>query len=407
MHREEDSLSIVQLVSCRGWSSDAWNALSLTRGLQDRGHRVFLVCRRGEGEPIVRRAHRAGIERILTLSFKTGLRPGAWWEDIQRIRRLCREEGVQILHAHRGQEHWLSAAALRLPGFPGPSRPALFRSRHILEPVRAHPLNRWLYNGPTDRTIAVTEGIRRGYLRSGVFQPGRFAVIRGGVDCRAFRPDLDGSALRKSLGLIPQDVAVGMAASFIPIKGHLLALEALALLRRRGLPVVYLLASSGGDEEKIRGRALEVGLSRWVHFLGYQEDLPSALAATDLGLFPSLQSEGTSRALLEFMAMGRPVVAAEVGCVRELLADGEEGLIVPPRDPEALAYAMEKLALDPEGRRRMGASCRRRAERDYSRDVMVSRMEALYRQILSERSLLPPRPMGWAAPSGPVPPKPA
>ena len=381
---EGGTLSIVQLLSCRGWSSDAWNALSLTRGLQDRGHRVLLVCRQEKGENIIRRASAAGIQRIRTLSFKTGFRPGAWWVDIRDLRRLCLDERAEILHAHRGQEHWLSAAALKLPGYPSPFRPRLFRSRHILGPVQTHLLNRWLYNGPTDRTIAVTDEIRRRYLGSGAFQSERFSVIPGGVDGHAFRPDLDGNTLRRSLGIGPQDVAVGMAASFIPIKGHLLALEALDLVRRRGLAVVYLLTSSGGDEEKIKKRAQEMDLSQWVHFLGYQENLPSALAATDVGLFASHQSEGTSRALLEFMAMAKPVVATDVGCVRELLADGDEGMIVPPKDPEAMANALEKLVLDPEGRRQIGLAARRRAERDYSRDVMVDRVEALYHQVLSQ-----------------------
>ncbi len=160
--QEEEPLRILQLLSCRSWPSDAWAAVSLTLGLQEQGHHVVLVGRKGEGESMAARAAEAGVRRIDFLSFRTGFRPWVWRQDILGLRELWRAEKADVLHVHRGQEHWLAAAALRLFGRNENPHPVLIRSRHILEPVRTHPPNRWLYNRATDRILTATEGIRAG-----------------------------------------------------------------------------------------------------------------------------------------------------------------------------------------------------------------------------------------------------
>lgn len=371
-------------MSCRGWSSDAWAAVSLTLGLQESGHSVVLVCRRNQGERVAERAAEAGVRAIEFLSFESGFRPWAWREDLRGLRDLWRKGEVQVFHAHRGQDHWLAAAALRLCR-KEPLRPALVRSRHILEPVRTHLANRWLYNRATDLTVAAAEKIRRGFFKTRAFRRARIVALPGGVDARRFHPGLNGKELRAQLGLPDSDVSFGMASSFIPVKGHMTALEALAVLRGRGLSAHLLLAGSGGDQDKVARRSAELGVEGAVHFLGYRRDLPAALSAADVGLFAARQSEGTSRVVLEWMALGKPVVATDVGCVRDLLSSGEEGWIVPPDDPRALAGAMERLARAPGLRRRMGKAARDRAEREYDRRVWTERMTALYRGALDRR----------------------
>ncbi|MFQ5693115.1 MAG: glycosyltransferase family 4 protein, partial [Nitrospinota bacterium] len=315
-----------------------------------------------------------------------------WWADTLGLRKLCQAERAEILHAHRGQEHWLAAAALRLSVRWDNPLPVLIRSRHILEAVRTHPANRWLYNRATARTLTATRGILQRYLQSGAFHPSRFVVLRGGVDAREFRPEQEGRAIRARLGIAEGDVTFGMTSSFVPIKGHMTALEALAILRRRGLPARLLLASSGGDQDRVARHAAELDIADAVHFLGYRQDLPRALSAADVGLFAARRSEGTSRVVLEWMALGRPVVATDVGCVRELLGDGKEGLIVPLENTGALADAMERLVLDAALRRRLGAEARARAETEYDRQVWTARTEAIYREALGRPPAQPPPP---------------
>jgi glycosyltransferase involved in cell wall biosynthesis len=142
------------------------------------------------------------------------------------------------------------------------------------------------------------------------------------------------------------------------------------------------MANSGGDQKKVALRANELGIDDAVHFLGFCKNLPAALSAADVGLFTARSSEGTSRAILEWMALGKPVVATDVGAVRELLENDIEGLIVPPENPAVLAETMERIFLDPDLRNRMGEASRKRAEAEYDRLVWTRKWVNLYRKAL-------------------------
>ncbi len=378
----EEPLSVLQLMTCRGWNSDAWAAVSLTLGLQELGHHVVMVCRRGSGEGVAARAAEAGVLRIEFLSFETGFKPHVWKRDLRGYLDLWRKEKINVFHAHRGQDHWLAAAALRRIARESKFRPALIRSRHILAPVRTHPLNRWLYNSATDKTVTATRKILQGYIHSKAFRKSQFIALRGGVDTEEFCPGNNGYKVRQQLGISDSDVTFGMSSRFIPIKGHMNALEAFAILTKREVRAHLLLASFGEEQEKVARRATELEIDHAVHFLGFRKDLPATLSAADVGIYAANTSEGTCRVLLEWMALGKGVAATDVGCVRELLEDQKEGLIVPADNPVALADAMERLARSPDLRNRLGAAAREHAEREYSRRVWTKQMEAVYHEAL-------------------------
>ncbi len=375
-----EKLSILQVVSCRGWSSDAWLALSLTKGLQERGHRVVLLCRRGPGARVAERAKAMGIREVGSLALPGNFKPHQYLEDIFTLKRLSKALSLDLIHVHRGVEHWLAAAALL-----GRRRPALVRSRHILLPVDRSPFNRWLYNRATDRVVAAAEAIREGYLKDGFFRAGKFVTIGGGVDTDAFRPDLDGLALRQTENLPHGVPLIGVVGSLVHMKGQEYLIRAMGILKEGGYKALLLIIGQGGDEGKLRGLAQELGLGGHIHFMGFQPELPPLMAALDIGVFPSISSEGTSRVIFEHMAAGTPLVATDVGCVREIVRHEREGLLVPPRSPEALAASILKLLEEPAMRERMGGEARLRAEQEFSRGALSCRMEALYQEAMEER----------------------
>ncbi len=118
-------MRILQLVSCRGWSSDAYWAARTTRELERRGHTVTLACLPGKEARVLDGMHREGVEPVTTLAFASGVHPGADGRDLVRLRRLL--ERADVVHVHRGKEHWLAAVANRLIARPRP----LVRTRHI------------------------------------------------------------------------------------------------------------------------------------------------------------------------------------------------------------------------------------------------------------------------------------
>ena len=379
---EERPLSVLQIMTCRGWSSDAWAAMRLTLGLQAEGHRVMMLCRGVKGgREVAGRIRAAGVEEIDFIEASGNFRPASYLRDIAKIRKLAREREADVAHAHRGVEHWLAAAALR-----GRRGPALVRSRHILRPVSRHLLNRWLYASATDATVAVAEKIRKGYVEDGAFAGGSFFTVMGGADASGHDPGATGSAFRDSRGVPRGARLVGVAGSVLfRIKGQDVFLRAAArLIREKSLWVIVI--GGGEDAGALKRLAADLGVEKRVVFTGFLPALSEALAACDVLAFPSVRSEGTSRALFDYLAAGRPVVASRVGCVDEIVRHEREGLLVPPGDERALARGIERLLSEPGLARSMGRSARARAEREFDQGVMTRRVVEIYREILRSRS---------------------
>jgi len=137
------------------------------------------------------------------------------------------------------------------------------------------------------------------------------------------------------------------------------------LVKRGDTRVRLLLVGQGPLEADLRQSAVEYGLCDRVQILGYSNEVSDLLSAIDIFVLPSL-SEGLPLALLEAAAAGRPLIATEVGGVPEIVDDGVNGLLVPPRDPKSLANAVQSLSHDPERRIKMGEAARKKVEANWS-----------------------------------------
>ena len=142
-------MRIILTNSARRYIGEAAHCVALARGLGGRGHEVVLVTRAG-GE-LQGRAREAGI-RVEPLAFPEGFAPGTDWRDMRRLSRLLREHHADIVHCHRGKDHWLTAMA----GFAGAPWLPMVRTRHSVVPMRNHLPNRWLLGRRTAQVIAVS-----------------------------------------------------------------------------------------------------------------------------------------------------------------------------------------------------------------------------------------------------------
>jgi len=174
---------------------------------------------------------------------------------------------------------------------------------------------------------------------------------------------------------------IGTAAVLEERKGHRFLLEAAAELKRQGRRLKYRIAGDGSQREKLERLAQSMGLQQDVEFLGFVSDVPAFLSAIDIFVLPSL-FEGLGVAVLEAMAAARPVVASDTGGLRELVADGETGLLAAPGDSIALARAIAQLASQPERMRAMGASGRARVEKYFTMEKMARENESYYYDLL-------------------------
>ena len=373
-------MRVLQLVSCRGWSSDAYWAAGISAALERAGHDVTLVCKRGSERRVIERAREAGAGRIETLGFAGGVKP----TDVSDLRRLVGWLGAtDVVHVHRGKEHWLAALANRLSRTPRP----LVRTRHIVQPVRPHVLNRWLYREATSLVVTVTEAIRRQYIAAELLPPERVVALPGGVDLVRFHPLLDGAAARRALGVAPDVPLIGLVSGLRVMKGHQVAIDAAGRLAGAGRRFQMLFIGGGALESRIRQAIAAAGLASRITVLGFVPDLPAAMAALDLALYPAIESDGMSRVLFEYLATGKPVVASRVGVVPEVLEHGKTALLVPADDAGALAEAIDRLLDDAALGAKLGAAGSELARSRLSGAQVAGELARLYAGLIGgERS---------------------
>jgi glycosyltransferase involved in cell wall biosynthesis len=364
-------LRLLHLVSNRWWTGSGDPALDLARALRDRGHDVRFACI--QGDALEARARKAGLAPVPSLSLERTARPWTVLGDVRAIRRLVREHGIEIVHAHQGHDHWLAAAALR----GSPAR--LVRTVHHRRALHRGPALRWLL-ATTDAVIASSQAIATLARARGV-GAGRLAVVGGGIQAERFPVDADGGAVRAELGLGAAPV-VGCVARLVPGRGHDLLLRAAVPLRARIAELRVLLVGRGEGRPAVERLARGLGLGAVVAFAGYRgEDLPQALAAIDCFVLLGAGSEESCRAVLEAMAMARPVVAARVGALPETVADGETGFLV-EEDPEAVAERVAALLADPVRARAMGLAGRQRVLQGFTSEHRAARIEEIYARLL-------------------------
>jgi glycosyltransferase involved in cell wall biosynthesis len=205
-------------------------------------------------------------------------------------------------------------------------------------------------------------------------------VVHNGIEVKpAQRPRAD---VRAELGFGDRVVAVNVA-SFFAVKAQDVLVRAAALLRDRGVPFTAVCLGDGAERPAVEKLAKDLGLGpEHARFLGFRNDVADILGASDLFVLPS-RSEGFPMSILEAMSHRLPVVCTPVGGNPELVTDGEHGYLVPVDDHAALANAMEKLAKDPDLRRRQGESGYARVRDEFSFERTTDRYDTLYRRVLA------------------------
>lgn len=188
--------------------------------------------------------------------------------------------------------------------------------------------------------------------------------------------------LRAELGLRQDAPVIGTLTVLRPEKALDILVEAAALLTARFPDLVVLIAGAGPEDERLRTLIRRRRLDSTVRLLGFRSNVADVLAAIDIAVFSS-DREGSPLAMLESMATAKPIVATRVGGIPALVGDGEQALLVPPRDPRALADAVARLLSDGDLRERLGRSARDRQRRDFDIGSTVRAVEDLYRQLFS------------------------
>jgi glycosyltransferase involved in cell wall biosynthesis len=287
--------------------------------------------------------------------------------------------GTPIVHTYLVSANLYGALAARLAGVP-----AVVTSRRdtgFSRNWRLRLVEEWLVNPRVVRVAAVCPAVAREARRERGLSAERVVTIPNGVDTAEFDPALHPrEAARSRLGLAGDDAALGVIAHLSPVKGHADLLAAMARIVEARPRARLFVVGDGVLRAELEAKCRALGLTGRVVFTGARPDVAAVLAALDVVVVPS-HTEGLSNALLEAMAMARPVVATAVGGNPDAVEAGTTGLLVPPRDPEALAASVLGLLERPDEARRLGEAARRRVLAEFSLDRMVAGYEALYRGL--------------------------
>jgi glycosyltransferase involved in cell wall biosynthesis len=301
----------------------------------------------------------------------------------RRIRDVVGEIGPDVLHTHLKHADLLGAHAVRRLDVPHVS------TLHVIEDA-VGPIARMKRNAgalarerSADRTIAVSEAVRRWYLDTfRKVDPGRVVVVRNGVPAPEKVSPERRAELRAEFGVGEDGLLVPMAAIMRPGKGHRDLIEAVRLIDP-SVPITFVLAGSGPEEKALRDAVATASLGDRIRFTGFRSDVSDLLAAADFAVLPS-HADALPTALVQASAAGIPSIGTNVGGIPEVV-DAETGLLVPVGDPPALAEAIRQLASDPDNRRWLGKRARERFDEEFEGGVWIARLRAVYDDVLAGR----------------------
>jgi len=242
----------------------------------------------------------------------------------------------------------------------------------------------------SDVTFLVNEEDLETARREEILPPRKVRFLEGGtgVDLDRFRLQGLRAETRRSLGIEDSTPVVGIVARLTHEKGYREFLQAAARVRDQHPNTRFLSVgpSDATDQSEFKALASQLGISGAIDFLGMRLDMPALYEAMDIVVLPSYR-EGMPVTLMEAAAMERPVVATDIRGCRDVVSEGETGLLVPPQDSEALAAAIASLLSDPEQRHWMGLAGRCRAERLFDQRKVFAQVETVYRQLLRRKGV--------------------
>jgi glycosyltransferase involved in cell wall biosynthesis len=377
-------MKILQVLAGGAWGGASVVVLAITRALIARGDQVWVVCL---DELTAERFREAGARTVGSRFWLRSISPLDLIPFVQLF-RLCRRERFDLVVTHTSKGGVLGRLTARLAGVP--SIIHIAHGYSFSEDVET--ASRKLYLAVEKiaaraghLTVSVSEEHHRKAIELGVEKPETICTIHNGIDLTPFE-NARGAAARRSLNLGDGDIVIGTAGRLATQKGLEYLIRAMPHVLAKFSQARLVIAGQGPLDWELRELAQSLGVAQSVHLLGFRSDVPDLLAAFDIYVQPSLW-EGLSISLIEGMAARRPIVATNIRGNREQIEDGVTGLMVPPRDPIALADAICRLLVEPELAEKLRANAYQVARERFSEMGMVQRHLAVYDRLVQQRRL--------------------
>jgi len=300
---------------------------------------------------------------------------------LRELRQFLDSRGIEVIHAHNLSPlvfGGLAARSLR-------PRPRMVYTDHAQ--VHDHDKRFFkrekfkLYAKLADELVGVSEDVAR---RIEGLRPGRpVSAIHNGIDGSRFAT-ADGGVVRRELGIDPSAFVVGTAVRLAEQKGLRYLIEAAVTVVKAEPNIQFVVAGDGPLRQELTEQAARTDLGNRFRFLGYRADVPELVASFDVYALPS-NWEGLPLSLLEALAAGKSIVTTTVGGNPEVVEDGVNGFLVPPRDPAALSAAILRAYRDQTFRAKVAATNRARFAAEFSIDAMVGHYASMFERLVGAR----------------------
>lgn len=361
------SLNILHVGTALTWRGGEAQILYLARGLAGMGHSVTVATPRKS--VLYDKSVEAGIG-VYAFAPRSELDIVA----ALRLARYIRKNNIHVLHMHDAHAHTIGVMAMKF------CRPLItVLARRVDFRVAGNFLSRVKYRAPIDRIIAISEGVRSVLVDCGIPRE-KIELVYSGIQ---FPKEKYSPEVRREFGIAPSEKIVGIVAALAPHKDHENFLAAAAVVRRAHPAVRFMVVGDGELEEPLRARARELGIDDCVIFTGFRTDVHRIMAAFDVFVLSSYL-EGLCTSILDAMALALPIVATDAGGIPELVINEKTGLLVPPRDSNALAGAITALLANTTRARALAKAAYAKVQH-FSNVAMYTGTEKVYQRTIDEK----------------------
>ena len=357
-------MRVLHINTERTWRGGEQQTLYLARGLKQRGHETQIACQ--PGSPLSARAREEGIE-VAEIPMRAECDPVA----IRALARLIASQQYDIVHMHTSHAHTLGCLASLLA-----RRGARIVTRRVDFSIIKSPVSKLKYTWGITKYIAISEAIKRVLVNDGI-NPDRIAVVHSGIDISRFGKTLDNARVRNELHIDSNQPVIGNIAHMADHKGQKYLIQAVPEVLKEFPTAKFMIVGGGELRPDLEHYVEQLGIKSSVIFTGFRGDIPELLKAFDIFVMPS-HMEGLCTSIMDAMAAGVPVVASNVGGIPEIVQNELNGLLVPAKNPSALAAAIIRLIKNPEQGIKFATVARKTVETNFSVDAMVEGNIAVY-----------------------------
>lgn len=371
-------MSLFQIDSGKEWRGGQRQSFFLVRELQKKGYPCRFYVQ--PNSPLYKKAEQEGLP-----VFPLKVRSEADIIAVLRLARQMKKANCVLVHSHDAHAAAVSAMAASRAKVP-----LRVISRRVDFPLKNNYFSKIKYRRDVDRIIAISEGVKKVLVSCGIDKK-KIKVVPSGIDYTPFENVSSKDYLHREFGFGKNDFLVGIVAHLADHKGHKYLIEAAGILKKKAPNIKLIIVGKGPLRMELDQKVKEVGVEDIVLFLGFREDVPQIMASLDLFVLSSYL-EGLGTSILDAMASHLPVVATEVGGIPEVVIHEKTGLLVPPKDPAALAKAILRIYNDRKLAYSYGENGYRVVHEKYSSRAMAKKVIKEY-EIIARRKNIHLRPI--------------